>query len=46
MNRYLEIIVILGFLSSTLVSLKLAYGQSDNQTVSQATGLENQDRCI
>jgi hypothetical protein len=42
LNKYIEIIIILVFLSTILVSLKLAYGQLDNLTVNQTSGLENQ----
>jgi hypothetical protein len=41
LNKYLEIVIILAFLSTILVTLKLAYGQTYNLTVNQ-TGLENQ----
>ena len=39
LNKYLEIIIILAFLSTILVSLKLAYGQSSNLTMNQTNGL-------
>lgn len=43
MNKCLEIVIMLAFLSTILVSLKLAYGQSDKLTVNQTTGFkENQ----
>jgi hypothetical protein len=42
LNKYIEIIIILVFLSTILASLKLAYGQLDNLTVNQTSGLENQ----
>jgi hypothetical protein len=43
MNKYLEFIIILAFLSTIPISLKLVYGQSDNLTAKQTTGLyENQ----
>ena len=39
MNKYLEIVIILAFLSIILVSLKLATGQSGNITMNQTKGL-------
>ena len=39
LNKYLGIVIILAFLSTTLVSLKLAYGQSGNLTLNQTNGL-------
>ena len=39
LNKYLEIIILLAFLSNILVSLKLAYGQSSNLTMNQTNGL-------
>jgi len=39
LNRYLEIVIILAFLSIILVSLKLATGQSGNLTMNQTKGL-------
>jgi len=39
LNKYLEIIVILAFLSIILFSLKLAHGQSNNLTMNQTNGL-------
>jgi hypothetical protein len=39
LKKYLEIIILLAFLSTTLVSLKLAYGQSGNLTMNQTNGL-------
>ena len=41
LNMYLEIIIILAFLTIILVSIKLATGQSDNITANQTTGLPN-----
>ena len=41
MNKYIEIIIILAFLSIILVSLKLATGQSGNLTMNQTTSLGN-----
>jgi hypothetical protein len=35
LNKYLGIVIILALLSTTLVSLKFAYGQSGNLTVNQ-----------
>jgi hypothetical protein len=40
LNKYLWIVIMLAFLSTTLVSLKLAYGQSGNLTVNQTNGLK------
>jgi hypothetical protein len=42
LNKYLEIIIIVALLSIVLATLKLAHGQSDNLTVNQTSGLENQ----
>jgi len=43
LNKFLGIIIMLAFLSTTLVFLKLAYGQSGNVTVNQTKGpLQNQ----
>ena len=39
LNKYLGIVIMLAFLSTTLVSLKLAYGQSGNLTINQTNGL-------
>ena len=39
LNKYLGIVIMLAFLSTTLVSLKLAYGQSGNLTMNQTNGL-------
>ena len=39
LNKYLEIVIILAFLSIILVSLKFTYGQSGNLTVNQTNGL-------
>ena len=38
LNKYLGIVFILAFLSTTLVSDKLAYGQSGNLTLNQTAG--------
>ena len=38
LNKYLGIVIILAFLSTTLVSLKFTYGQSVNLTVNQNNG--------
>ena len=35
LNKYLGIVIMLAFLSTTLVSLKFTYGQSGNLTVNQ-----------
>jgi hypothetical protein len=42
LNKYIGIIIILVFLGTILISLKLAYGQLDNLTVNQTSSLENQ----
>jgi hypothetical protein len=39
LNKYLGIAIMLAFLSTVLVSLKLAYGQSGNLAMNQTTGL-------
>ena len=39
MNKYPGIVIILAFLSTTLVSLEFTYGQSGNLTVNQTNGL-------
>ena len=39
LNKYLGIVIMLAFLSTTLVSLKLAYGQSGNLSMNQTNGL-------
>jgi hypothetical protein len=39
LNKYLGIVIMLAFLSTILVSLKLAYGQSGNLTMNQTNGL-------
>jgi len=39
LNKFLGIVIMLAFLSTTLVSLKLANGQSDNLTMNQTNGL-------
>ena len=39
LNKYLGIVIILAFLSTTLVSLEFTYGQSGNLTVNQTNGL-------
>jgi|SRR4029078_7905137 len=39
LNKYLEIVFILAFLSIVLVPLKLAHGQSGNLTMTQTKGL-------
>jgi hypothetical protein len=39
LNKYLGIVIMLAFLCTILVSLKLAYGQSGNLTMNQTTGL-------
>jgi hypothetical protein len=39
LNKYLGILIMLAFLSTTLVSLKLAHGQLDNLTMNQTNGL-------
>ena len=38
LNKYLGIVIILAFLSTTVVSYNLAYGQSGNLTLNQTTG--------
>jgi hypothetical protein len=38
LNKYLGIIIMLAFLSTTLVFLKLTYGQSGNLTLNQTKG--------
>jgi hypothetical protein len=43
LNKYLGIIIMLAFLSTTLVSLKFTYGQSGNLTMNQTKGpIQNQ----
>ena len=43
LNKFLEIIIIVGVLSIVIASLKLAHGQSGNLTMNQTNGLaENQ----
>jgi hypothetical protein len=39
LNKYLGIVIMLVFLSTTLVSLMLAYGQSGNLTMNQTNRL-------
>jgi NADH:ubiquinone oxidoreductase subunit 6 (subunit J) len=39
LNKYLGIVIVLAFLSTTFVSLKLTYGQSGNLTMNQTNGL-------
>ena len=39
LNKYLGIVIMLASLCTTLVSLKLAYGQSGNLTMNQTSGL-------
>jgi hypothetical protein len=39
LNKYLGILIVLAFLSTTFVSLKLTYGQSGNLTRNQTNGL-------
>jgi hypothetical protein len=39
LNKYLGIVIVLAFLSTTFVSLKLTYGQSGNLTRNQTNGL-------
>ena len=41
LNKYLEIIFILAFLGIILVSIKLATGQSGNQSINGTNGLAN-----
>ena len=38
LNKYLEIIILLAFLSTVVVSLKFTYGQSSNLTMNQTNG--------
>jgi hypothetical protein len=43
LNKYLGIIIMLAFLSTTLVSLKFTYGQSGNLPMNQTKGpIQNQ----